>query len=113
MTTDKKQLRDEFFGSLNVDDILCVKWGATINAVKFFALKRKVGGATLEIVELAQVKEAKDCMTGYATPSEETTGEIIRVRLGKWDIDSFSIKDLPMSRGKVWDKKAVYYNHAD
>ena len=113
MTTDKKQLREEFFKSLKVNDVLVVKWGATINACKFFVLRRKVGVATLEIVELAQVKEAKDCMTGYATPSEETIGEIIRVRLGKWDTDSFSIKDLPMSRGKVWDKKAVYYNHAD
>lgn len=113
MTTDKKQLREEFFKSLKVGDVLVVKWGATITAAKFYRLLNKKGKTTLIIEELEQIKDAKDCMTGYATPSDELTGEVIRVRLGKWDIDSFSIKDLPMSRGKVWDKKAVYYNHAD
>lgn len=113
MTTDKKQQRDDFFNSLKEGDILCVKWGATIIAVAFYRLLAKKGRTVLEIAELKKINEAKDCMTGYATPSNELIGDVIRVRLGKWDTDSFSIKDLPMSRGKLWDKKAVYYNHAD
>lgn len=113
MTTDKKQQRDEFFNSLKEGSILAVRYGYSITAVKFYRLLSKRGKATLEIKELEQIKNSKDCMVGYAIPSENLIGDILKIRLGKWDTDSFSIKDLPMSRGKLWDKKSVYYNHAD
>jgi len=95
--------RTELFESLKVGDIIQCKWGATIDAVKFFTLTEKKGKSTVFLQEIGETKNARDCMVGSAVANPEIIkGSPFKVTFNKFDGKTFKIKDLPYSHCKKW-----------
>ena len=112
---ERKVARTKLFKELELGTIVSENCGYSAHFVHFYEVVGKRGTTILELRELNQSLNAKDCMVGYASPvkGEYRSEEVITVRFGKYDGETFGIKDNYGSRCKVWDGEAKHYDHAD